>query len=116
VAVRAVCAVRAVRAAVRLVVYGSAHGSVRLSCCGSVLQCDSACVAVRQRAALRQCVSVRLAVCGGVRGRVRQCVAVSKVVCGSALYVYIYTKPLTIILVCLHRGGGNEPHISRILL
>jgi hypothetical protein len=106
VAVRTVVCEQCARqcAAVLLVVYGSAHGSVQLSdsaavcsigrqcpavrqcvcssaaVCGSVRQCVSACVV------LRQCATVRAAMCGSVW----QYVAVRMVVCGSTLYLYIH--------------------------
>ena len=56
-------------AAVRLVVYGSARGSVRLS--GSAAVCSS----------VRQCA--RLLVCDSARGGVRQCVGLCVAVFGS---------------------------------
>jgi hypothetical protein len=73
--------------AVRFVVYGSAHGSVRLS--GSAAICDSTlgsvwqcawqcCAAVRQCGSMRQCAAVRAAVCGSA------CGSVCAVVWGSA--------------------------------
>jgi len=79
---------------VRLVVYASARGSVRLRQCGSVQQCGSA--AVCGSVAVRQCVVVRVEVCGtasgslrqcygaAMYGSVRQCAAVRAAVCGSA--------------------------------
>jgi hypothetical protein len=88
------------RAAGFLVVYGSEHGSVRLSCSAAV------CRSVRQCAAL--CGSV--AVCGSARGRVRQCVAVTATHCRTVhcalctqqcvavRSTYTYTKPLTIYI------------------
>jgi hypothetical protein len=84
-------------AAVFLVVYCSAHGTVRLSgsaaVCGSAQQPGSACAAVRQ------------------------CAAVRTAVCDSALYVYIYIVALMrniyigsqSLLVYPYRGDKNEP-------
>jgi hypothetical protein len=55
---------------------------------------------------VRQCA----AVCAN--GSVR---AVRAAVCGSALYIYIYTKLLTIYIgMPSYRGGGNGLHIPRI--
>ena len=103
-AVRTVVCMQCARkgAAVRLVVYGSARGSVRLS--GSTAVCDSAlgsvsqcaqqcCAAVRQCAAVcgrasgyvRQFVRQFAAVCGSAHGSVRAVRAVYAAVCGSAL-------------------------------
>jgi hypothetical protein len=71
--------VRTLRAAVFLVVYGSAHMAV----CGSVRQCAAVCGSVRQCATVcdsvvQQCVCGNAAVCG------------SAALCGSsALYIYI---------------------------
>jgi hypothetical protein len=81
------------------VVYGSVHGSVRLS--GSAAVCSSVrrCAAVCGSAAVfvwQKCGSGRLP---SSRGRVRLCVAV----CGSALYEY-YIKSLFII-----GAGGMSP-------
>jgi hypothetical protein len=74
---------------VRTAVCGSAYGSertVRTPVCGSALgsvwQCGSACVAVRQCAAVRQNDSVRQ--CGNACVAAQQCVAVRAAVCGSA--------------------------------
>jgi hypothetical protein len=77
-------------AAVRLVVYGSARGSVRLygsaAVCGSVRQCawlliicNSACGGVRQ------CVGLCVAVSGSKHGSVRAMRTVHAAVCGSAI-------------------------------
>ena len=62
-------------AAVRLVVYGSARGSVRLS--GNVQQC----AAVRAATCVRQCA--QLLVCDSARGGVRQCVDLCVAMFGS---------------------------------
>jgi hypothetical protein len=51
-------------AAIQLVVYDSARGSVRL--CDRVAVCGSVCEAVRQCAAMQLCAAVRVAVCGSV--------------------------------------------------
>jgi hypothetical protein len=101
---------------VRLVVYGSVHGSVRLS--GSmavrlivygsarssvVRLCDSACVAVRQCAAVQQklavCGSKRVAVCGSTR----QCVAV----CGKASAWRIKCVAVRFTYIYIHNGAQN---------
>jgi hypothetical protein len=93
VAVRTVVCTQCVRqyVAVRLVVYGSARGSVRLSgsaaVCGSVRGSVRLCVAVCGSARgsvwqyTRQCVAVRTVMCAQCA---RQCVAVRVEVCGSA--------------------------------
>ena len=60
-------------------------GSVRAAVCCSVRQCAAVCGSVRQCAA----------VCGSVRH------------CGG-------TAGVALLLVCPYRGGGTEPHISRI--
>jgi hypothetical protein len=73
---------------------------------GNVWKCAWLCAAVH--------VAVRAAVCGSVW----HCVAVLPAMRGSALYVYIYTKSLTMCsLLCPYiRGGGTEPHIPGILI
>ena len=97
-------------AAVRQCAAVCGSAAVRVQQCGSVRQCaalcGSACVAVWQ------CATVRAAVCGSVR----QCVAVRMAVCGSTLYLYIHKVAHNILLVCPFRGGGNEPHIPRMLI
>ena len=82
-------------AAVRLIVYGSARGSVWLS--GIVQQCAAVCAAtcVRQCAQLlvcdsahggvRQCVDLCVAVCSSKHGSVRAMRAVRAAVCCSAI-------------------------------
>jgi hypothetical protein len=84
------------RAVVRLVVFGSARGSVRLSgsaaVCGSVSvgvwQCARSCIAVRQcvavHVAARGSAAVRVWQCGSACVAVRQCMCGSAAVCGSA--------------------------------
>ena len=122
-------------AAVRLVVYGSARGSVRLSgsaaVCSSVRQCARLLVCDSVRGGVRQCVGLCVAMFGSKHGSVRAMHAVQLLVCGSAwqcvavpahgavsvwqcaLRIYTqsrsqYTFP--------YRGGGNEPNIPRILI
>jgi uncharacterized membrane protein len=114
--------------AVRLIVYVSACGSVRLRdraavCSSAAVVCSSAaavcgcaagraCMAVRLCAAVRQCVAVRAALWGSVW----QCVAVRVALCGSsALYVYVYTKFLTVyILYCctLYKNKNKQTKMA----
>jgi hypothetical protein len=88
------------RAAVRLVVYGTARGSDAVCGCLAVRQCaavcgsvrDYLCVTVRARGSVRQCgalcvwqcLAVSTVVCTQCAQCVQQCAAVRLVVCGSA--------------------------------
>jgi hypothetical protein len=74
----------------------SKHGSVRAMRAVRTAVCGSAVGSVQQR--------VRTAVCGSASARRRKCVAVRS----TYIYIYIYTKSLTI------RGSGNEPNIPLI--
>ena len=88
--VRAMRTVRAaVCAAVRFVVYGTVHGSVRLSgsaaVCSSVRQCARLLVCNSARGGVRQCVGLCVGVSGSKHGSVRAMRTVPAAVCGSAI-------------------------------
>jgi hypothetical protein len=94
-------------AAVFLVVYRSAHSSVRLSgsaaVCGSVWQCAAVCGSVCQ-CCLRQCVTVLAArLCAAVCGSLRQCV-VGQYVAVHSEYPYIKVAHDILISMSLHKG------------
>jgi hypothetical protein len=133
---------------------GSVWKCARQSLCQAVRQCDSLlqccsvqqCGSVRQYSSVRMCGRTRLCgsavvcgsttVCGSAHGSMRQCVAVfgnewqcvavRAALCnGSGLYVYIYTKLLTIyILYCcipfikikqqIHQRPFGQPYEHRV--
>jgi hypothetical protein len=72
--------------------------------CGSLWQCSAVPSAVCGSG--WQCAAVPPAVCGSAHGSVWQCV----------LHMYTLSRS-EYILVCSHRGSGNnEPHIPRMLI
>jgi hypothetical protein len=89
-----------VRQCMAVRVYGSVCQCARQ--CAVAWQCGSGsvwqCAAVRQCGSVQQCGSAAVWQCAAVQcdGSV---MAVRAAVCGSALYVYIHTKSLTVLVV-----------------